>query len=557
MALASLGNSSSSGEHPISLLPSTRTAPEPAQPKPAKGTNSEDSSAKAKAIQMWTAIYDYHAQGEDELGLVKGDVIEVLSKDQKISGDEGWWTGKCKGKVGVFPCNFVAPCDLDFSNLSKDELKVKDELRFYPPHISWNELKVEEVIGAGGFGKVYRGYYRNLEVAVKAARRDPDEDPAEANKKVLQEGKLFWLLKHKNVVGLLGVCLEEPNLCLVMEYARGGALNRMLGGRKIRPDVLIDWAIQIARGMNYLHQGAPISIVHRDLKSSNILISERVEKEDPLLFKTLKITDFGLAREVNHTTKISAAGTYAWMAPEVIKTSKFSKGSDVWSYGIVLWELLTGETPYKGINDMAIAYGVAMNKLNLHIPSTCPEDWRSLMEDCWQFDCHHRPTFKSIIDRLDVVAKSNLANIPDESFHLMQENWREEISDRLEEIRVKEQELHSLEVDLVETQREQKMKEELLKQREAELEEREMTLLQRELNIMIHQQQPQVTTPTPKKRKGKFRKRLLKKEPSTASNSMISGPSGEFCRTLCNLTCFCFSFVRVVYFLCLQIFAII
>ena len=226
MALASLGNSSSSGEHPISLLPSTRSAPEPAQHKPAKGTKSEDSSAKAKAMQMWTAIYDYHAQGEDELGLVKGDVIEVLSKDQKISGDEGWWTGKCKGKVGVFPCNFVAPCDLDFSNLSKDELKVKDELRFYPPHISWNELKVEEVIGAGGFGKVYRGYYRNLEVAVKAARRDPDEEPGEANKKVLQEGKLFWLLKHKNVVGLLGVCLEEPNLCLVMEYARGGALNR-------------------------------------------------------------------------------------------------------------------------------------------------------------------------------------------------------------------------------------------------------------------------------------------------------------------------------------------
>jgi len=508
----------------MSLLPSTRTAPEPGH-KPGGPSKPEDNSGKTKTLQMWTAIYDYHAQGEDELGLVKGDVIEVLSKDQKISGDEGWWTGKCKGKVGVFPCNFVAPCDLDFSNLSKDELKVKDELRFYPPHITWSELKVEEVIGAGGFGKVYRGYYRNHEVAVKAARRDPDEEPGEANKKVLQEGKLFWLLKHKNVVGLLGVCLEEPNLCLVMEYARGGALNRMLGGRKIRPDVLIDWAIQIARGMNYLHQGAPISIVHRDLKSSNILISERVEKEDPLLFKTLKITDFGLAREVNHTTKISAAGTYAWMAPEVIKTSKFSKGSDVWSYGIVLWELLTGETPYKGINDMAIAYGVAMNKLNLHIPSTCPEDWRSLMEDCWQFDCHHRPTFKSIIDRLDVVAKSNLANIPDESFHLMQENWREEISDRLEEIRVKEQELHSLEVDLVETQREQKMKEELLKQREAELEEREMTLLQRELNIMIHQQQPQVTTPTPKKRKGKFRKRLLKKEPSTASNSMISGPS--------------------------------
>jgi hypothetical protein len=76
--------------------------------------------------------------GEDELSLSKGDEIEVLSKDYKISGDEGWWTGKCGGKVGVFPCNFVAPCDLDFSNLSKEELK-----RFYPPHISWSELQVE------------------------------------------------------------------------------------------------------------------------------------------------------------------------------------------------------------------------------------------------------------------------------------------------------------------------------------------------------------------------------------------------------------------------------
>lgn len=485
--------------------------------------NSDEAFAKSAAKSMWTAIYEYDAQGEDELRLGKGDVIEVLSKDYKISGDEGWWTGKCNGKVGVFPCNFVAPCDLDFSNLSSEELK-----RFYPPHISWSELKVEEVIGAGGFGKVFRGYYRGHEVAVKAARRDPDEEANDTKEKVLQEGKLFWLLKHKNIVGLLGVCLEEPNLCLVMEYARGGALNRILSGRKIRPDVLIDWAIQIARGMNYLHTGAPISLVHRDLKSSNILISESVSKDDQLRMKTLKITDFGLAREVNHTTKISAAGTYAWMAPEVIKTSTFSKGSDVWSYGIVLWELLTGETPYKGINDMAIAYGVAMNKLSLHIPTTCPEDWRRLMEDCWRFDSHDRPSFQTIKSRLDdVLSHSNLANIPDESFHLMQDDWRLEISDRMQEIRVKENELHNLEVNLERTEREQKMHEEWLKQREAELAERELTLLQRELNIMIVQQQhqPHATTPTPKKRKGKFRKRLLKKEPSSSSSSMISAPS--------------------------------
>ena len=87
--------------------------------------------------------------------LTKNDLIEVLSMDYVISGDEGWWTGKCNGKVGVFPCNFVAPADLDFSNLKREEL-----LRFYPPHISFAELKIAECIGVGGFGKVFRGYYK-------------------------------------------------------------------------------------------------------------------------------------------------------------------------------------------------------------------------------------------------------------------------------------------------------------------------------------------------------------------------------------------------------------
>ena len=83
---------------------------------------------------------------------------------------------------------------------------------------------------------------------------------------------------------------------------------------------------------------------------------------------------------MNHTTKISAAGTYAWMAPKVIKTSMFSKGSDVWSYGIVIWELLTGASPYKGINSMAIACGVAMNKLNLHRTQHLPRGLEELDE---------------------------------------------------------------------------------------------------------------------------------------------------------------------------------
>ena len=116
------------------------------------------------------------------------------------------------------------------------------------------------------------------------------------------------------------------------------------------------------------------------LYSISVLILQSVEKEDDLQFKTLKITDFGLARESANTTQMSAAGTYAWMAPEVIKNSTFSKASDVWSYGVMLWELLTGQTPYKGIDDLAIAYGVAVNKLTLPIPTTCPQQWKELME---------------------------------------------------------------------------------------------------------------------------------------------------------------------------------
>lgn len=204
------------------------------------------------------ALYDYNAQGEDELSLQRGGWVEVLSKDAKISGDEGWWTGKIGDQVGIFPANFVKQDGL--SSVINDVT---------PTEIPFSELELEEVIGVGGFGKVYRGLWRGQEVAVKAARQDPDEDIHVTLENVRQEAKLFWLLKHENIVTLKGVCLEIPNLCLVMEYAKGGSLNRVLAGRKIRPDVLVDWAIQIARGMNYLHNKAPVPLIHRDLKSSN------------------------------------------------------------------------------------------------------------------------------------------------------------------------------------------------------------------------------------------------------------------------------------------------
>lgn len=467
------------------------------------------------ASTLWTALYDYHAQGEDELSLNRGHIVMVLSKDSNISGDEGWWTGKIGDKVGIFPSNFVTDDDPMLLNVPSSIGDIQ------PVEIDYNQLEMKEVIGVGGFGKVHRAYLGNEEVAVKAARQGSDEDIEVTRDNVLQEAKLFWSLDHPNIVALRGVCLVPPSLCLVMEYARGGSLNRILAGAKIPPDVLVDWAIQIARGMHYLHNGAPISIIHRDLKSSNVLISESIDSTN-LHNKTLKITDFGLAREVYKTTRMSAAGTYAWMPPEVIKCGTYSKASDVWSYGVLLWELLTGETPYKGFDSLSVAYGVAVNTLALPIPKTCPEAWGKLMKSCWECDPHRRPSFKRILQELDAISQSGFTQTPHESFHTMQDGWKKEIAEVLQELRIKEkafksfeEELRCKEEELSRVQQKQRQHEENLQKREQELDAREIELLQRELNIMITQ-----NTPTPKKRRGKFSKsrlRLLKREPGQIS----------------------------------------
>ncbi|MEQ2208619.1 mitogen-activated protein kinase kinase kinase 9 [Xenoophorus captivus] len=233
--------------------------------------SAQDAEPAAPPPGVWTAVFDYEATADDELSLCRGDVVEVLSKDSLVSGDEGWWTGMIADRVGIFPSNYVSK-----RNGTEDEagLRESSEHSVPPLHlleIEFSELTLEEIIGVGGFGKVYRAVWEGVEVAVKAARRDPDEDVAQTLESVREEAKLFAMLNHPNIMGLLGVCLQEPNLCLVMEYARGGPLNRALAGKRIPPCTLVNWAVQIARGMQYLHDQAIVPIIHRDLKSSNIM----------------------------------------------------------------------------------------------------------------------------------------------------------------------------------------------------------------------------------------------------------------------------------------------
>ncbi|XP_066494514.1 mitogen-activated protein kinase kinase kinase 10 [Tiliqua scincoides] len=461
---------------------------------------------------FWTAVFDYEAAAEEELTLRRGDLVEVLSKDSLVSGDEGWWTGKLQDKVGVFPSNYVT------SHPKYSQLQGSLDGP-HPLEISFQELQLDEIIGVGGFGKVYKGVWQGEEVAVKAARQDPDEDITVTAENVRQEARLFAMLHHPNIIALKAVCLSPPNLCLVMEYARGGALSRALAGRKVPPHTLVNWAVQIARGMNYLHNEAVVPIIHRDLKSINILILERIESDD-LSGRTLKITDFGLAREWHKTTKMSAAGTYAWMAPEVIKLSLFSKSSDVWSFGVLLWELLTGEVPYREIDALAVAYGVAMNKLTLPIPSTCPEPFARLLEDCWRPDPHARPDFGCILRRLEVIEQSAMFQMPLESFHSLQQDWKAEIAGMFQDLRTKEKELRSREEELLRAAQEQKTQEAELRRREQELAEREIDIVERELSLIMTQMGQE--KPRVKKRKGHFRRSRLK----LRDGNRISLPSG-------------------------------
>ncbi|XP_003222932.2 mitogen-activated protein kinase kinase kinase 10 [Anolis carolinensis] len=461
---------------------------------------------------VWMAVFDYEATAEEELTLRRGDRVEVLSKDSTVSGDEGWWTGKLQDKVGIFPSNYVTS--------NHKYTQIQGSLTCPPPlEISFQELELDEIIGVGGFGKVYKGLWRGEEVAVKATRQDPEEDIAVTAENVRQEARLFAMLQHPNIIALKAVCLNLPHLCLVMEYARGGALNRALAGKKVPPHVLVNWAVQIARGMNYLHNEAIVPIIHRDLKSINILILERIENED-LSSCTLKITDFGLAREWHKTTKMSAAGTYAWMAPEVIRHSLFSKSSDVWSFGVLLWELLTGEVPYREIDALAVAYGVAMNKLTLPIPSTCPEPFACLLEECWSPDPHSRPDFSSILQQLVAIEQSAMFQMPLESFHSLQQDWKVEIAGMFLDLRTKEKELRSREEELLRAAQEQKTQEAELRRREQELAEREIDIVERELNLIMMQMGQE--RPRVKKRKGHFRRSRLK----LRDGNRISLPSG-------------------------------
>uniref|UniRef100_A0A8C8E301 Mitogen-activated protein kinase kinase kinase 12 n=1 Tax=Oryzias sinensis TaxID=183150 RepID=A0A8C8E301_9TELE len=301
---------------------------------------------------------------------------------------------------------------------------------------SW-EVPFEEIsdlqwVGSGAQGAVFLGKFHGEEVAVKKVR-----DIKETEIKHLRK------LKHPNIITFKGVCTQAPCYCILMEYCAQGQLYEVLrAGRKITPSLLVDWSMGIAGGMNYLHLH---KIIHRDLKSPNMLITH-----DDLV----KISDFGTSKELSDkSTKMSFAGTVAWMAPEVIRNEPVSEKVDIWSFGVVLWEMLTGEIPYKDVDSSAIIWGVGNNSLQLPIPESCPDGFKILLRQC----CESKqkiPSFRQILLHLD-IASADVLSTPQETYFKSQAEWREEVKQHFEKIKSEGTCLHRLDEELINRRREE------------------------------------------------------------------------------------------------------
>nr|XP_043869524.1 mitogen-activated protein kinase kinase kinase 20 isoform X2 [Solea senegalensis] len=314
------------------------------------------------------------------------------------------------------------------------------------PSASFVQVKFDDIIffencGGGSFGSVYRARWisQEKEVAVKKLL------------KIENEAEILSVLSHRNIIQFYGAIVEPPNYGIVTDYASGGSLYDYLSSDEsedIDMGQIMTWAADIARGMHYLHSEAPVKVIHRDLKSRNVVLSAE---------KVLKICDFGASKFLTHTTHMSLVGTFPWMAPEVIQSLPVSETCDTFSFGVVLWEMLTREIPFKGLEGLQVAWLVVEKNERLTIPSACPDSFAKLMRSCWATEPKARPIFKQIIYTLESM--SNDSQLPQQcnTFLHNKAEWRCEIEATLERLKKLERDLSTKEQELKERERRLKM----------------------------------------------------------------------------------------------------
>ncbi|KYR01119.1 Kelch repeat-containing protein [Tieghemostelium lacteum] len=254
--------------------------------------------------------------------------------------------------------------------------------------VAYPDIKIEKEIGKGHFSKVWRGTWKGKDVAVKKINIIKEKGKEEIMNEFKSEVELLGTLQHPNLVTCYGYSLNP--MCIVMEFLPTGNLFELIHAREHKLDstLILQFAFDIARGMQHLHSR---SIIHRDLKSSNLLLDKHFN---------VKIADLGIARETSFTQTMTTIGTVAWTAPEILRHESYNQKADVYSYAIVIWELLTGEEPYAGMPAMNAGILVASKELRPELPENCDPNWKKLVSMCWAEDPNKRPSFEDITNYL-------------------------------------------------------------------------------------------------------------------------------------------------------------
>ncbi|CAA3019520.1 mitosis inhibitor kinase wee1 [Olea europaea subsp. europaea] len=361
---------------------------------------------------------NHQGNGETELPLIVEDVTDNVPPDVPSSStaiphvQDETIDGSISCGEETQSESFVPESDSDDDKVVKDDngesisdsAIIEMEAGIYGLQIIKNaDLEDLQELGSGTFGTVFHGKWRGTDVAIKRIKKScfagRSSEQEKLTKDFWREAHILSKLHHPNIVAFYGVVPDGlgGTLATVTEYMANGSLRHVL----LRKDRALDRrkkviiALDAAFGMEYLHLK---NIVHFDLKCDNLLVNLG-DPQRPVC----KVGDFGLSR-IKRNTLVSGGvrGTLPWMAPELLNgsSSRVSEKVDVFSFGISMWEIWTGEEPYADMHCGAIIGGIVNNTLRPPIPGPCDSEWRKLMEECWSHDPAARPSFTEITNRL-------------------------------------------------------------------------------------------------------------------------------------------------------------
>lgn len=261
--------------------------------------------------------------------------------------------------------------------------------------LNHEDVQLGDLLGKGNFGEVFKGILvrDKTAVAVKTCKEDL---PPELKIRFLSEARILKQYDHPNIVKLIGICTQRQPIYIVMELVSGGDFLSFLRKKKdeLKTKQLIRFSVDAAAGMTYLETN---NCIHRDLAARNCLVSEG---------KVLKISDFGMSRQEDDGV-YSSSGLkqipIKWTAPEALNYGRYSSESDVWSYGVLLWETFSlGVCPYPGMTNQQareqVEKGYRMSR-----PQRCPDDIYKVMQRCWNYNPEERPKFSQIHRELSRV----------------------------------------------------------------------------------------------------------------------------------------------------------